>query len=301
MSNLKRPLPVSTELREQLQGHLDDLVKAGEVELPPGKRIRLSREGIPKVVEIPIPAISKQRIHQLYSHTVSYPFTRSAQWGSVQAILSDLMHDKRLRATYTHINILDRIEAVQKHVVEDFEALLCLAQELKTSPAIIQNTTFAVGLPLLVSRIINEGCQYPIDQVDVDLGFLQRTLRRNCRGVFLLLDDIRQSHEDARRNVRHEHHFGQLAAHCLLTLVAALASWDPRNDMDHEVFRSLRERVDGIRRGNREASPEIEEQDEVDDEAKVETETESEDESEGEGEGEDADESEDESEDETEL
>jgi hypothetical protein len=27
--------------------------------------------------------------------------------------------------------------------------------------------------------------------------------------------------------------------------------------MDHEVFRSLRERVDEIRRGNREASPEV--------------------------------------------
>ncbi|KAI8691426.1 hypothetical protein LRP88_08705 [Fusarium phalaenopsidis] len=255
MSNSKRPIPVSDELRDQLEGHLDDLVNSGDVELPPGKRIRLNRAGIPKLVKVSTPTISMQRILQVYYHIVGFSFTRSAEWGVFKTELNELRSDERLRASTTHVGLLRRIEAVQKLVVEDFETLVDLAQELKDSPDHIKNAKFAVGLPQLVGRVLNEAPERAVKQTEYQVMDMWINLEKFHRGVYVLVEHIRQCHRDARANPNHQLYFGRLAAHCLKSLVAVLAPWDPRNDMDHEVFRSLKERADGISRGNREASP----------------------------------------------
>ncbi|KAJ4169289.1 hypothetical protein NW754_016323 [Fusarium falciforme] len=254
MSSSKRPISVRDELRNQLEGHLDDLVNSGEVELPPGKRIRLNHAGVPKLVEIPLPAISEKRLRQLHDHVSGLPSTRSAEWEMVEANLADLIADEELRDTFNHLKMLERIEQVQRLVVEDFEAFVGLAQELEHSLAHIKDAKFVVDLPRLVGRILNEVAPRGLEGMEV--FDVWTNLKNRCRGVYVLVDHIYQCHHDARANPSQQHHFGKLALHCLQTLVAAMTPWGPRNDMDHEVFRSLRERVDEIRRGNREASHE---------------------------------------------
>lgn len=255
MSSSKRPISVSDELRDQLEGHLDDLVNSGEVELPPGKRIRLDHAGVPKLVEIPLPAISEQRLRQLHDHVSGLPSTRSAEWVMIEANLDDLIADEELRDAFTHLEILGRIEQVQKLVVEDFEDFVGLAQELEHSLAHIKDAKFAVDLPRLVGRILHEAVPRGLEEMEV--FDVWTSLKNRRRGVYVLINHICQCHHDAKANPSQQRHFGKLASHCLQTLVTAMAPWDPRNDMDHEVFRSLRERVDEIRRGNREASPEV--------------------------------------------
>ncbi|KAJ4324458.1 hypothetical protein N0V84_003882 [Fusarium piperis] len=275
MSNRKRPISVSEELRDQLEGHLDDLVKAGEVALPPGKRIRLNPDGIPKVVEIPAPAISEKRIHQLYRHIACDSSTPSSEWGVMHNLLEDLMSDEELRAACTHIKILYCIEAVQKLVVEDFQSLIDLAQVLNASPASIKNTNFAVDLPRLVGRILGEGPKRSVVQNEDKILEMLAGLEKSHCGVYVLINQIRRYHHCASVNHGQQYDLGQRAAHCLQALVAIMRPYDPRKKMDHKVFRSLRERVDGIRRGNREASTDIENK--VDYEVEDETEDETED------------------------
>ncbi|RSL64872.1 hypothetical protein CEP51_013079 [Fusarium floridanum] len=257
MSNSKRPIAVSDELRGQLERHLDDLVKSGDVEIPPGKRIRLNRAGIPKLVNVPTPPVSLQRILQIHAHTDEFLFTRSVEWGVFQTEFDELMVDEKLRASTTHADLLRRIDAVQKLVVEDFETLVGLAQELKDSPDYIKNAKFTVELPRIIGRILNELPQRAVKPTESDFARMWITLEKHHRGFYVLVKQIHQCHHDARANPDHQCHFGRVAAHCLTTLVTAMAPWDPRNDMYHKVFRSLRERVDEIRRGNREASPEV--------------------------------------------
>ncbi|RSM18960.1 hypothetical protein CDV31_002283 [Fusarium ambrosium] len=263
MTNSKRPIAVSDDLRNQLESHLDDLVNSGDVELPPGKRIRLDRAGIPKLVVVSPPAISMQRARQVYHHTLDFPSTRSAEWGILQAELEQLVIDDKRRTSTTHVDLLRRIEAVQTLVVDDFETLVGLSQELKDSPDHIKNTKFAVRLPQIIGRILNELSERGAKLTEDGIMDMWINLEKYHRGAYVLVNHIRQCHRDARANPDHQRHFGEAAADCLQTLVAAMAPWDPRNDMDHEVFRSLKERVDGIRRGNREASPEVDS--EVDD------------------------------------
>ncbi|KAM6531951.1 hypothetical protein FSOLCH5_001389 [Fusarium solani] len=211
MSSSKRPISVSDELRDQLEGHLDDLVNSGEVELP----------------------------------------LASASVWTTQAFPTD----EELRDAFTHLEILGRIEQVQKLVVEDFEDFVGLAQELEHSLAHIKDAKFAVDLPRLVGRILHEAVPRGLEEMEV--FDVWTNLKNRRRGVYVLINHICQCHHDAKANPSQQRHFGKLASHCLQTLVTAMAPWDPRNDMDHEVFRSLRERVDEIRRGNREASPEV--------------------------------------------
>ncbi|UPK97727.1 hypothetical protein LCI18_008662 [Fusarium solani-melongenae] len=261
MSSSQRPISVSDELRNQLEGHLDDLVNSGEIELPPGKRIRLNHAGVPKLVEIPLPAISEKRLRQLHDHISSLPSTRSAEWGMIEDNLADLIADEELHDNFNRLNILRWIEQVQKLVVEDFEAFVGLAQELEHSLAHIKDAKFVVDFPRLVGRILNEAVPRHLEGSEFATMWIN--LKNRHRGVYVLVDHICQCHHDARANPSQQHHFGKLVLHCLQTLVTAIAPWDPRNDMCHEVFRSLRERVDEIRRGNREASPEVDDGTEV--------------------------------------
>ncbi|RMJ07198.1 hypothetical protein CDV36_013201 [Fusarium kuroshium] len=257
MTNSKRPIAVSDDLRDQLEGHLDDLINSGDVELPPGKRIRLNRAGVPKLVETPTPTMSAPEIRQIYRHTDDFPLTRHVEWGVFNAELDELLNGKKRRTGITPADLLRSIETVQKHVVEDFEALVGLSQELEDFPDHIKNTKFAVNLPRIICRILNELPERGAKVTEDDVMDMWINLKKYRRGFYVLVDHIRQCHRDARANPDHQRHFGEAAAACLQTLVTAMAPWDPRNDMDHEVFRSLKERVDGIRRGNREASPEV--------------------------------------------
>ncbi|EEU48038.1 uncharacterized protein NECHADRAFT_75202 [Fusarium vanettenii 77-13-4] len=123
MSDSKHPTLIGKELRNQLESHFDDLVKSGKVQLPAGTRICFDLEGIPKLVDVPYPAISKQRITRILDHISSNLFDRSAEWAILFSELNHLRNDEAARARFTHQQIWKKIRGTQADVEDDWRAL----------------------------------------------------------------------------------------------------------------------------------------------------------------------------------
>ncbi|KAM0440858.1 hypothetical protein ACHAPT_000159 [Fusarium lateritium] len=258
MSGSKRPISIDEELRDHIEGHLDDLIKSGQVQLPPGKRIRLNQEGIPKLIEDPLPAISTRRITQVFNHICDNLFSRSSEWYTFFFELQDLRTDEAGCANFTHNQILEHINVTQELVEKDFDDLTSAAKFLRESPEQIYSVMYPNFLPHLVAPMLGRKAGRSPDEDEGDKSLDK--LERSHHGFFLLVHQICQIHRCAKASPEHSRLFGRRAAHCFDMLEAALESKNPRNDMEHEVFRSLRERVDEISKGNREASPEVEDE-----------------------------------------
>ncbi|KAI8719314.1 hypothetical protein NCS52_00712000 [Fusarium sp. LHS14.1] len=270
MSNSKRPIPIGDELRSQIEGHIDDLVNSEGVELPPGKRIRFDLEGIPNLVDVPYPAISKRRITQIIDHISSNLFDRSVEWGVLFSELNHLRNDEAARAGFTHQQIWEKIQRTQSNVEIDWGILVSDGPEMRDTPESVAEINCNVWLPQLVIRLLGQPTGR--DRDEDERIYLMKKMERDHHGLFLLVDFMCQLYGRANANPSDQHHLAKLGAHCLETLAALFASKDPENDMDHEVFWSLKERVEAISHGNREASPEVEVEDKVEDESEDKTE-----------------------------
>ncbi|KAL2675150.1 hypothetical protein Neosp_011330 [[Neocosmospora] mangrovei] len=253
MTDSSRRGRISWEMRRHINDQLRQLVRTGQLPVTRGTRVRINLWGNFRFVNGPTPIISRQRIIQILDHIESDLFDRSQEWRALWARLELVAVDGIQRRRY-HEQVLDNIECTQKAVVADFQALVDLAQDLSDSPSHIKDVEFPGILPQLVARML--GVASRSRECDYDEGArLMAILEDSHLGIFYSVNRILELHRLAKARPDDADSLGALAAQYFSGLVTTFRSKDPRNDMNHEVFRSLRERVAEIRRGDRAPSP----------------------------------------------
>lgn len=253
------------KLCRHIEDQLRQLVMAGEIKVPRGTCLRVDSRGNVRGADGPIPTISRQRISQILDHIKTNLFDRSQEWSALWAELEfvavDGMHGRR----FYHEQVLDRIECTQKVVVDDFQAFMDLARDLSDSPGHIKDVEFPGILPQLVARMLGVASRRRGRECDYDEGArLMVILEDNHLGIFLSVNKIFELHRRAKARPDDAGRLGALAVQCFSGLVMTFKSKDPRNDMDHQVFQSLQERVREVRRGRRAPSPGVNKDDDFD-------------------------------------
>ncbi|RSL62333.1 hypothetical protein CEP54_005752 [Fusarium duplospermum] len=255
MGDRRRQVSFSMEQIRHIQDDLENLVEAGQIKIPRGTRIRMGFRGI-KVAAMPIPAISEQRINQILDHIKANLFDRSQEWRALYDEWEDLADDDIRRRRHNHERVWERIRFTQQVVMHDFQVFNDLARDLGDRPNRIKNVDFPSFLPQLVARMLGVAtCRSRTHDHD-EAARLMVILEDHHDGFFLLLNRIFELHRRAKAHPADDARLGVLASRCFSPLVMALASKDPSNDMDHQVFRSLKERVREIDRGRRARRPE---------------------------------------------
>ncbi|RSL92977.1 hypothetical protein CEP52_013512 [Fusarium oligoseptatum] len=261
MDDRRRRVSLSREQIRQIQDDFDDLVDEGQIKIPRGTRLRMGFRGL-KVTAMPIPAISEDRINQILDHIKANLFDRSAEW---RALYDEWEGgDDTGRRRYNHERVWERIKFTQQVVMHDFQVFNDLARDLGDHPARIKDVDFPSFLPQLVARMLGVvTCRSGTHDHD-EAARLMVILEDHHDGFFLLLNRIFELHRRAKAHPSDDARLGVLASRCFSPLVMAFAAKDPSNDMDHQVFQSLKERVRKINRGHRAPSPRINEDEDVD-------------------------------------
>ncbi|KAH7273723.1 hypothetical protein MRS44_001394 [Fusarium solani] len=260
MTDSSRRDRLSMELCRHIEDQLCQLVMTGEIKVPRGTRLRVDSRGNVKVADRPIPTISRQRISQILDHIKSNLFDRSQEWSALWAELEFVAVDGMQGRRFYHEQVLKRIECTQQAVVGDFQAFMDLARDLSDSPGHIKDVEFPGILPQLVARMLGVASRRRDCDYD-EAARLMVILEDNHLDIFLSVNKIFELHRRAKAQPDDAGRLGALAVQCFSGLVMTFKSKDPRNDMDHQVFRSLQERISEVRRGHRAPSPGVDEDD----------------------------------------
>ncbi|RSL79884.1 hypothetical protein BHE90_011992 [Fusarium euwallaceae] len=263
MDDRRRRVSLSREQIRQVQDDFDDLVDEGQIKIPRGTRLRMGFRGL-EVTAMPIPAISEDRINQILDHIKANLFDRSAEWRALYDEWEGLAGDDTGRRRYNHERVWERIKFTQQVVMHDFQVFNDLVRDLDDHPDRIKEVDFPSFLPQLVARMLGVAtCRSRTHDHD-EAARLMVILEDHHDGFFLLLNRIFELHRRAKAHPSDDARLGELASRYFSPLVMALASKDPSNDMDHQVFQSLKERVSKINHGHRAPSPGVDDDEDVD-------------------------------------
>ncbi|SPJ75622.1 uncharacterized protein FTOL_05353 [Fusarium torulosum] len=157
----------------------------------------------------------------------------------------------------SHSHLWGLIQGCHNVTVEDYDWIHHVCNTLEKSPQRLLTLSLKDKLAPCIGRFVGT-CNENIQSVGQAITELQlQKLSDNHFGLYVLIFRIHQLYDEVIKStprVESSIQKGKQIAHCLRSLIQATNISDPRNNLDAEVFVSLKQRCDEISDGNREMS-----------------------------------------------
>lgn len=239
------------EAQKKLTILLNRMVSDGKIDIPNGHHFQLDDNGVPVVVVKQMPKVSPKRISQIKDHIQNNLQQHFIYWGGV------LTHLNMYPEPTSHSHLWGLIQACHNVTVEDYNCIHHAYNTLEKSPQKLLTLPLKDKLAPCIGRLVST-CSEKFQCVGHAISELQlQKLSYDHFGLYVLISRIHQLYGEAIRGpttVESSAQKGKQIAQCLRCLIQATNPLDPRNNLDAEVFVSLKQRCDEISDGNRDTS-----------------------------------------------
>jgi hypothetical protein len=239
------------EAQKKLTTTLNRMVRDGLIDIPNSHHFQLDDNGVPVVVVKQIPKVSPKRISQIKDHIQNYLQHQFIYWRVLPTHLD--MHPDPI----SHSHLWGLIQGCHNVTMEDYNWIHHAYNTLEQSPQKLLTLPLKDKLAPCIGRLVST-CSEQIQSVGQAISEIQlQKLSHNHFGLYVLISRIHQLYSEAIEaptTVESSAQKGKQIAQCLRCLIQATHPSDPRNNLDAEVFVSLKQRCDEISDGNRDTS-----------------------------------------------
>ncbi|KAM0205375.1 hypothetical protein ACHAPA_009971 [Fusarium lateritium] len=241
------------EARKNLTTTLNRMVKDGHIDISDGHHFQLDENGIPRAVLEHLPTVSPERIFEIRNYTQNYLEPQCHYWGWLSIYLDT--HPEPI----THSNLLGVIEACHRVTVRDYEWVHLVCNVLEKTPQRLLTLSVKENLAPCIGRFVGTCIDKPQPVGDAAAKLQLEKLIDNHFALYVLISRIHQLYDEvAKSTAKVEVAFekGKQIVQCLKLLIQATGLRDPQNNIDAEVFVSLKQRIGEISHGEMVMSPE---------------------------------------------
>ncbi|KAM0233542.1 hypothetical protein ACHAP5_010379 [Fusarium lateritium] len=243
------------EARKNLTATLNRMVKEGHIDIPDGHHFQLDENGIPRAVLKQLPQVSPERISEIRNYTQKHLEPQCHYWGWLLIYLDT--HSEPI----THSNLLRVIEALHRVTVRDYEWAHHVCNVLEKTPQRLLTLSLKENLAPCIGRYVGTCIETPQPVGDVTAKLQLEKLIDNHFALYVLISRIHQLHDEVAKStskVEVSFEKGKQILQCLKLLIQGTGLRDPQNNIDAEVFVSLKQRIGEISHGEMVMSPEPE-------------------------------------------
>jgi hypothetical protein len=227
------------------------MVRYGHINIPDNHHFQLDDNGVPMVVDKQIPKVSSRRISQIKDHVQKNLQHQFVYWKVLPTHLN--MYPEPI----SHSHLWGLIQGCHNVTVKDYDWIHHACNTLEKNPQRLLTLSLKDNLAPCIGRFVGT-CNENVQSIGPDITELQlQRLSDSHFGLYILITRIHQLYNEVSKSttrVECSVQKGKQIAQCLRCLIQATNISDPRNNLDAEVFVSLKQRCDEILDGNREMS-----------------------------------------------
>ncbi|KAF5546337.1 hypothetical protein FMEXI_5711 [Fusarium mexicanum] len=232
-----------------IENELNNMVKAGYINIPPTHHFKLDEDGLPKVTPRPIPQVSSERLSQIKSYIKENLQHQSTHWKHTVDWLDNL------ETSPAHQELWTAIRECHHRTMEDYTWLDHVLRTLELQPSRLLLFDIKDNLAPCIGRIVGT-CDETSNSEDIASNEVKKLINQH-HGLYVLISTIHTYYDKAVNNnvLKQRELRGTRVAQCLRVLVNAVSHANPAHNLDAEVFLSLKNRCDDITNGCRDGSP----------------------------------------------